>query len=94
MKKPLDRDPWKTVVADLADTSALQALAEGKASEHQQKRALDWIITKASGAYDMSFRPDNERVTAFAEGKRFVGLSIIHELKINVGKLRRDQNEV
>ena len=95
IKKPLDKDPWKPVTVELADTTALQALAEGKANEGQQKRALDWIIRAAAGAYDLSFRPglDGDRVTAFAEGRRFVGLSIIKELHINASRVRRSGNE-
>jgi hypothetical protein len=61
---------------------AIKALATGTANAGQQKRALDWIITKACGTYDMSFRPgaDGERETAFAEGKRHVGLQIVKHI--------------
>lgn len=52
----------------------------GKASDGQQRLALKWIIERLCGTYDLSYRPDSERDTVFAEGKRRVGLQLIHEL--------------
>jgi hypothetical protein len=70
----------------------MKALLAGNANEGQQKRALDWIITKACGTYDMSFRagPDGDRETSFAEGKRHVGNQIIKLMKLSVN--RKDGN--
>lgn len=67
---------------DGADTMAIKALFAGNASEGQQKRALKWIIEQACGTYDLSFRPgaDGERETAFAEGKRHVGLQLVKHI--------------
>lgn len=62
---------------EAADCAAFIALAQGSATPEQQKRALDWIIRGAAGTYDLSYRPDSERATAFAEGKRFVGLQVV-----------------
>lgn len=62
---------------------AIRALAEGKATEGQQKAALDWIITKACNLYDMSFRmPEDggESATNFHEGRRFAGSQIVKML--------------
>lgn len=77
--------PW-----DLPDASAMQALARGDATPEQQKRALDWIIQKACGTYDLDYRPD-AREHAFVSGRRFVGLEIVKLLKVNIGKLRQTQ---
>lgn len=58
---------------------ALQAMAKGHANEGQQKIALDYLINEVCRTYDVSFRPDDkggERETAFAEGRRFVGMQI------------------
>ena len=73
--------------ADKADTAALQALARGEASTEQQKRALRWIIEAAAATYDQSYRPDTHE-TAFAEGRRFVGNTLVKELKINLLNLK------
>lgn len=59
--------------------SALKALGGGKARPDQQITALNYIIEALAGTYDLSFRPDDkggERDTAFAEGRRFVGLQL------------------
>lgn len=63
---------------------ALRALADGKASAGQQQAALKWIIEQAAKAYDVSYRPgaDGDRETAFAEGRRFVGLQIVKVMKL------------
>lgn len=72
----------------------MQALHRGDANDTQQKRALDWFISKAAMTYDLSFRSDAEggdRETAFAEGRRFVGLQAVKLLSLNaaaIGKLR------
>ena len=61
-----------------SDVYAFQALAQGNASEGQQKRALMWIFDQATKVDDLSFRPGpgGDRATVFAEGRRFVGLQI------------------
>lgn len=85
--------PWEPAVFDIADAAAIKALAAGTANADQQVRALLWIVETASGAYDQSYYPggeDGRRNTDFAEGKRFVGNSIIKLTKVNLDSLRRD----
>lgn len=79
--------PWHPPKYGLADITALQALASGTATAEQQKRALDWIIIQACSTYDMSYRPDSDRDTTFAEGRRFVGLQIVKALHLNTAVL-------
>lgn len=74
------------------DTYAFQALEKGEATAEQQVRALNWIMG-CTGVYTQSFRPDCPDQTAFAEGKRNIGLQIITLLKLNPGKLKDDENE-
>lgn len=69
------------------DAGALKALARGDADAGQQQRALKWIIESAAGTYDLSFRPDPHQ-TAFAEGRRFVGLQVVKLLKIDLPALK------
>ena len=89
--KPPDR-PYKPVVVSGAatlrglpgvlhpsDVSALFAVSQGVANEGQQKRAIG-AIHKIASTGDMSYRPDDlggDRDTAFAEGKRYVGLQML-----------------
>lgn len=87
-RKPRDR-AWMPVPYTADVIIALQALGQGNANEGQQKLALNWIIQDASGAYELSYRSDadgGERETAFAEGRRFVGLQTVKLLKMT-GKM-------
>lgn len=94
--KPL-RIPKKEAYAPPAwedgDAFAIQAVAAGIANEHQQRRAFNWIIDAAAGTYDQSYRPDSPDQTAFAEGRRFVGLQIVKLLKINPSVLKENHRE-
>lgn len=69
-------------VVDEFEYAALRALQAGNATAEQQRVALKCIVEKMSGAYDVSFRhgEGGDRDTAFAEGRRFVGLQIIRHL--------------
>lgn len=85
------RSPWMPADYEIADIAAIQGLARGDATADQQRRALDWIINKAAGTYEMSFHPgagDGDRDTAFAEGRRFTGNQIVKMLKISLLALR------
>ena len=83
-KKP---PPYFRCDWDVADASALQALAAGTADATQQKRALDLIIRNVSGYYDLSFQPGMPDAAAFMEGRRFVGAKIVELLSISVRDL-------
>ena len=78
-RKP--RDPaWMPVAYDVREIEAVKALARGEATVVQQQVALKWLIETACGTYDLSYRSDGdggERETAFAEGRRFVGLQMV-----------------
>ena len=87
MKKPEDRAPWIPAKYDLPDATAMKALEKGEANAHQQKMALRWIIETVAKTYDLSYRL-NDRDTAFAEGKRFVGLQIVKLLNLPLSNLK------
>lgn len=87
---------WQPVDYSHADVVAFQALAQGKADAAQQARALRWVIEGAAATYELSYRSDmdgGERETAFAEGRRFVGLSVVKMVNMPpelVAKLRKE----
>lgn len=84
--------PWRPPSYEEADVVAIQALARGTANLEQQRRALTWIIERAAGTYEMSYRPggeDGARDTVFAEGRRFVGNQVVKMTKLKVGQLGR-----
>lgn len=87
MKAPPYLSPPPYAVLHIA---SMQALARGEASPHQQQAALKWIIEQAAATYDLSFSPDSDRGTSFAEGRRFVGLQIVKMLKLDKEKLKDD----
>jgi hypothetical protein len=84
-------EPWAATQWTKADAYALKALANGTANEAQQKRALDWIL-RTCGLRDLSFRPESDRATAFAEGKRFVGLQIAKMMQLPAGVIEAAEN--
>lgn len=92
MKKPASQPyippPWEP-----ADVSAIQALQRGDATADQQRRALDYLINAVCATYDLSYRPDSDRDTAFAEGKRFVGLQLVKMTKLNLAAIRQAKEQ-
>jgi len=56
-------------------------------------RGMSFIVNQICGTYDLSYRPDSDRDTAFAEGKRMVGLQLVKFSKINIAALRGKQTE-
>lgn len=82
--------PWQPPDWEKADAYAFQALARGDCPPHLQQRALKFVIEQLAGTYDQSFRPESERATAFAEGRRFVGLQLVKLLKVNLENFKHD----
>lgn len=78
---------------ELADMVAVQCVAAGVADKGQQQRALKWIIENASMTYDVTFQMEGERASAFAEGRRFVGLNIVKAIKLNTSVLTKTKKE-
>lgn len=70
------RDPHERPDYTEAEVQAIRAVWRGEASARQQRMALDMIV-RAAGTHDMSYRPGDVHATAFAEGRRKVGLDII-----------------
>jgi hypothetical protein len=76
-KRSPDRRPWHPAPYDTQTIYALKALDKGTANEGQQKRVLEWIINAVARTYDVSFVPDSDRESAYAEGRRAVGLELV-----------------
>lgn len=72
-KLPVDQPaPYAVVVQ-----AGLKAMMAGNASPNQQQAVFDWLVKDAAGIGTQSFRTDPME-TAFAEGRRFVGIQILH----------------
>ncbi len=71
---------WLPAEYTVQQARAIKAVAQGNASDREQRLAMDWLVTQACGTYEQSFRSDGEggdRETTFAEGRRFVGLQLV-----------------
>lgn len=81
------RIPPKSAIApapyEPADIYAVQALARGDANEHQQRRALDWILDAVCRVNDLPYRPGSFDETSFASGRQFCGQQIIKAMKLS-----------
>lgn len=88
-------DPWKPADWAVQDAAAIQALQRGDATPEQQRHALTFIVNTIAATYDGSFRPgpDGDRVTAFAEGKRFVGNQIVKLANLNLSAFKSKPSE-
>ena len=72
--------PWTPHEADAEDVGALRAVYHGNAAEHQQRRAIDFVIKRLCGVGEFTFIPgaeDGRRATDFKAGKQHVGLEIL-----------------
>lgn len=86
MRKPPPGAPYAPVDYDLVDVAAIQAVMAGEGTPDQQRHAMRYIVENLAGAYDLSYRP-SDRDTAFAEGRRFVGLQVVKLSKIRKSTL-------
>lgn len=69
---PYEPYPWAD---NLSVVYALKAIAKGEADAEQQKLVMKSLMD-ITGYYDLSYRPDSDRDTSFAEGKRFIGAQL------------------
>jgi hypothetical protein len=85
MRFPPKLKPYDPPEYDERSLMAIRALWNGTANAAQQADVRDWLqyITGTGAFADLSFRPggaEAERETAFAEGKKFVGLQLLKML--------------
>ncbi len=87
---PLLPHPWLP-----ADAKAFQQLQRGEATPSQQQRAVAWLL-EACGLKDEQYRPggsEGDRDTAFACGKRNIGLQVAKLLTVNISALTNKETE-
>lgn len=71
--------PHAPVPYDKTIAHAIKAMREGKASEAQQKRGMEWIELVVCDVEGMSYHDQSEggeRASSFHEGRRFAGNQI------------------
>ncbi|MGI9514630.1 MAG: hypothetical protein ACR2OL_17160 [Anderseniella sp.] len=72
--KPLG-DSWPLDLT-IKEVMAIKSLGGGVGNEDQQKMALDVIVRRFCGYYELTFHEHSERLSAFGEGRRYVGAMI------------------
>lgn len=82
------RDPAHPPDYDLATFTAIRSVAQGNGTPEQQRRAIEWIVHTAADTYGLSYRANDTTGTAFAEGRRFVGLAVVKLLNLNPDVVR------
>jgi hypothetical protein len=88
MAKIVIKAPWEPIEFGKLEAASIQAVATGTASERQQKRAMQWIVHNLCEINGLSYRPNNDSDTTFAEGKRFVGLQLSKIINTNIDTLK------
>lgn len=84
---------WIPVQTTDDEVMAIKALAKGEATQIQQRAVLNWLIHRAAGTYELSFRSDGDggaRETAFAEGRRFVGMELVKYINMPSEKVHKE----
>lgn len=72
---------------------AIKAVNAGSATDVQQRTAMEAIIKKLCGTYEVSFHlggQEGARLTDFAEGKRWVGKAIIRTTQLPENLAKRE----
>lgn len=86
--KNMPYNDWDKIM-DSATTSsismAFKSLSEGVASEEQQKNVLEFLIRIGCRTYDTDWFQD-ERISCFAAGRRYVGQQIVRFINLKIGK--------
>ena len=91
---PVDRDsPMMLAPYEKADAYAVRAITEGHANEGQQRRGMAWIINTLACTYDLSYRPEKPLESAFAEGKRYVGMQIVKLANIRFARAQQEEEQ-
>lgn len=83
-------EPWAPPLPELPDVVAVKALANGTATEDQQKRALHFIIVHVCCVDDEPYCPTSDRDTAYALGKRRVGTYLRSLLAADIRRFKED----
>jgi hypothetical protein len=91
VKPKRSREFWHPPAYDKEDVRAVQALAQGTASETDQRRALNWIINVAASTYDEPFRPGVPDAVNYMLGRRSVGLAIVKLTKLRAERMFEDE---
>jgi hypothetical protein len=92
LKPEKPRPIWGPAAYAEQDVYNVKAVWYGRADANQQRKALEWILYKASQLNEQSFVPDNARVTDFIEGRRSVGNQIVKLIEMGSSSQQTKEN--
>jgi len=87
--KNMPYNDWESVMDKSTTASvsmAFKSLEKGVASEAEQKLAMDFLIRIGCRTYDTDWFQD-ERISCFAAGRRYVGQQVVRFINLKIGKL-------
>lgn len=87
-------EPWAPPDLTLTEVSALKAVAQGIASEYQQRLAMTTVVEKICRRYELPFCPgeDGRRNTDFALGRMSAGTTITSFVNADINEFRDDKS--
>lgn len=90
--RPTAADPWCPIQLrpefTKAHASLVKQLFAGTLDQEGQRQVVRFLVEDLCGTYDLSYRPESERNTVFAEGKRFIGMELVKLSKINLSLIK------
>ena len=83
------KPPFQLPETSLAEAHAFKSLAKGDADEAQQDLVFKYLVKKLGMVGELSLLPGQSDVTAFNNGRQWIGLNIIHLVETPMDVLRR-----
>ena len=84
-KDPLARPDYTE-----AEIQAVRAWQRGEADARQQRLSFDCLL-RIFGTHDTSYRPGDTHATAYAEGRRSAGTTLIWMIKVAPTRTDKDK---
>lgn len=67
----------KPTIYDREILNACRAMWSGTANDGQQKRFMEWLVLNACHVGSLSFDEASDRVSAFRDGERHIGIQLV-----------------
>ena len=81
--------PMQLPETSTREVRALKAMATGEASNEQQLLVYSYIVKKMCNIGGLSYHESSPTLTAFNEGKRHVGLSLLNLVETPLEALKK-----
>lgn len=80
--------PYIPIIPDKKTIMAVKSFYSGTANNGQQRLVLDFIMHSLCGTYDIGYHSGKPDDTAFAAGKRFIGLNLRDVINLDATMLK------